>query len=77
MEIKKTMRLRVSIHSWSSYQEKLSCFGFNKFPIHVSIHSWSSYQEKLSVKKEFVKILLFQSTPGLVTRRNDCRKAGL
>ena len=37
---------QVSIHSWSSYQEKPAS-SLNISPsISVSIHSWSSYQEK-------------------------------
>ena len=41
------MKVKVSIHSWSSYQEKLIRKGTNiKGFWNVSIHSWSSYQEK-------------------------------
>ena len=36
----------------------------------VSIHSWSSYQEKLSDEGWTLDTATFQSTPGLVTRRN-------
>ena len=36
----------------------------------VSIHSWSSYQEKLKVWIMWITVNEFQSTPGLVTRRN-------
>ena len=61
----------VSIHSWSSYQEK----HYNDIPRAgnkvVSIHSWSSYQEKHLTWKDLSSGQgWFQSTPGLVTRRN-------
>ncbi len=44
----------------------------------VSIHSWSSYQEKLDKDFYGLYLAVFQSTPGLVTRRNlvkckDCK----
>ncbi len=38
--------------------------------ITVSIHSWSSYQEKPIGAPRKVPCFAFQSTPGLVTRRN-------
>ena len=67
---KSVQNIRVSIHSWSSYQEKLNYSKFDYDLDSVSIHSWSSYQEK---PLEFIKAyecFTFQSTPGLVTRRN-------
>ena len=63
----------VSIHSWSSYQEKQLQQIPISFKALVSIHSWSSYQEKREKKEQIVSYSQFQSTPGLVTRRNDNR----
>ena len=37
----------------------------------VSIHSWSSYQEKPEKTGKLIEGGGFQSTPGLVTRRNE------
>jgi len=50
--------------------------GIKSFLI-VSIHSWSSYQEKLVIQGATSGEDEFQSTPGLVTRRNLLFKKGL
>ncbi len=62
--------LIVSIHSWSSYQEKRKGAHKVNQAQSVSIHSWSSYQEKRLRGSGFLSLETFQSTPGLVTRRN-------